>query len=214
MSNKLLITILSIIGIVGFLALSYAMTSSPKNSLFAEVNQIKQSDHLTWSKEKKNILVEYSDLQCPACKSFHDLLKQFESTQSAEYAITKKIAFVYRHYPLAQHQYANDAAYAAEAAGKQGKFFEMTDLIFQNQDTWSKRADAKDIFLGYAQDLSLNLEQFKKDRESQAVKTKVSEDLLSGEKAQIQGTPTFFLNGKKLDDVRSFDEFKRLLKDL
>lgn len=214
MSNKLLITILSAIAIVGFLALSYVFTSSPKNSLYAEINTIKSGDYLKWSPEKKNVLVEYSDLQCPACRSFHSLMKQFESTQSAEYEITKKVTFIYRHYPLAQHQYAYDAAYAAEAAGRQGKFYEMIDLIFQAQDTWSKRSDAKDIFLGYAKDLNLNIEQFKKDRDSQSVKTKVNDDLLSGQKGDVQGTPTFYLNGKKLDDIRSFDEFKALLKNL
>lgn len=214
MSNKLLITILSIIGVVGFLALSYVITSSPKNSLFPEINQIKDSDHLTWSNEKKNILVEYSDLQCPACKAFHSLLKQFESTQSAEYAITQKVTFVYRHFPLSQHQFAYDTAYAAEAAGKQGKFYEMVDLIFQNQDSWSKMNNIQEVLLGYAKELNLNIEQFKKDKDSQEAKNKVSEDLLSGEKGQVQGTPAFFLNGKKLDDIKSFDEFKRLLKSL
>lgn len=216
MSNKILIGIVSILVIFGLLFVVYKFTNTPQVTNFHEVNVIKSDDHIKWSPDRKNILVEYSDLQCPACKSFHDLIKsEFEATRSGQVDVTKKVTFVYRHFPLFEaHQYAYDAAYSTEAAGKQGKFFEMADMMFDHQDEWVSKGNVKQAFEGFAQSLKLDLDQFKKDRDSIEVKDRVQEDLLSGQKASVNGTPTFYLNGQKLDSIRSFDEFKRLLQNL
>lgn len=213
--NTAVITLVSLAIIFGFLLLVYKLTSTPptQTPIPKEIQTVSSSDHLKWSPEKKNILLEYSDLQCPACKAFHDVIKaQIEATPSGGVDITKKITFVYRHFPLEQHQFAKDAAYAAEAAGKQSKFFEMVDLLFNKQDEWSKSKDPKEDFVKLAQQLNLNIDNFKKDIESEEIKKKVEQDFTSGLQAQVRATPTFLLNGKKLDNIKSFDEFKKLLQ--
>ncbi len=215
MTNKVIITILSVVFIIGFLLLAYKMTNAPTVTVFPQVNVIKADDHIKWSPNKKNILVEYSDLQCPACKEFQDLIQsQFEASGSAHHSIVNGVTFVYRHFPLYQiHPFAYDASYAAEAAGKQGKFFEMVDLIFKNQTVWEKKPNPKSEFETYAKNLNLDVAQYDKDVDSKEVKDRVQEDLISGNKAGINGTPTFFLNGKKLDNINSFDDFVKLLKN-
>lgn len=219
MVNKIIIGVASVLATIGFLFLVYQITNKPTVSSFPDVSKISVNDHIKWSPEKKNILVEYSDLQCPACKAFHNLIKAMEgnssgSSPSAEFKIGQKVTFVYRHFPLAQHENADEAAYAAEAAGKQGKFYEMTDKLFETQDDWSKDSDPKKKFVTYAGELKLDLDQFKKDMESKAVKDKVKADLNSGTKFQVLATPTFYLNGEKLDNIRSFEEFSKLLEEL
>lgn len=213
--NKIVIGLVSLIAIFGFLFIAYKLTNTPQSREYPVVNKVNSSDHIKWSSEKKNILVEYSDLQCPACKAFHELItNQIEASASGNTDITKKITFVYRHFPLVQHQYAEEAAYSAEAAGNQDKFFAMADILFKNQDTWAKSKDPKKEFETYAKELNLNIEKYKKEYESKEVKERVNADLLSGQQAKVNATPTFYLNGKKLDTVRSFDEFIQLLKNL
>lgn len=201
MQNKVLLTAISIAAIVGFLFIVYYFMNGSDNKSQTEAYTIKSSDHIKWDNRKKNILVEYSDFQCPACKVFHEKLKKIEP---------KNITFVYRHYPLTQHTNALLAAYASEAAGRQNKFFAMADLLFGTQTDWANLQNPKDFFINLAKKLNLNLDQFKKDIDSTDVKNKVQEELLSGDRVGVQATPTFFLNGKKLE-FGSFDEFKKLL---
>ncbi|QQG44131.1 MAG: thioredoxin domain-containing protein [Candidatus Roizmanbacteria bacterium] len=213
--NTIIYTIIGVILIIGFLFLAYNLTSTPeKNVVYKETQTLTSSDHIKWSPDKKNLLVEYSDLQCPACKAYHDVIKSQIETASSGAEITKKITFVYRHFPLSQHQYAQPAAYAAEAAGKQGKFYEMIDLIFEAQDSWSKSSNPNEEFVKMAQKLNLDMDKFKKDFDSQEVKNKVNQDYQSGIQAQVRSTPSFYLNGQKLDKVSSFDDFIKLLKEV
>ncbi len=116
--------------------------------------------------------------------------------------------------PLYQiHDKAYISAYAAEAAGKQNKFWEMADLIFTN-NKWETSKNPKNEFINFAKELGLDLEKFKKDIDSSEVKNKVDENLKEGEQMGISSTPIFFLNGQKLDNLKSFDELKTLLKNL
>jgi protein-disulfide isomerase len=215
MKNKIVITVISVSLIFGFLALAYKLTNAPQVTNFPQVNVLDSTDHIKWSPDKKNLLVEYSDFECSACQSFHNLIKsQIESPQSKNYDLTKKITLVYRHFPLYQiHPYTQDASYAAEAAGKQGKFFEMIDLIFTRQNDWVKKGNVKAEFEKYAGELKLNADQFKKNRDSKDVKDKVAGDTLSGEKVGISATPTFFINGKKIENLNSFDDFVAVLRE-
>jgi len=162
-------------------------------------------DWIKGDKEAKVVLVEYGDFQCPACAAYHPLVEKLV----AEYG--KDFQFVYRHFPLQQHANAKPAAYASEAAGKQGKFWEMYNLIYSRQKDWSEKKNADDIFLEYAGSLGLNLDQFKKDRDSQEAKDKVKKDYDSGIANKINATPTFFLNGKKIQP-QSYEEFAELIK--
>ena len=213
--NTIIISIVSVLGTFVLLFGVYKLVNQPVQTDFPQVKQLKANDHIKWSPDKKNILVEYSDLQCPACKNAHNILKTIEASGSADFEITKKVTFVYRHFPLSQiHNKANVAAYAAEAAGKQDKFWEMADLLFDNQQTWKESNNPQqEDFVNYAKELKLDLEKFKKDIDSSEVKNKVAEDLKEAGQMGINSTPTFFLNGQKVN-VNSFDEFKILLKNL
>ena len=216
--NKVVIGIVSLIAIFIFLLVAYQFTNTTSDKTFPEVSVINSTEHVTWATDsagKKNVLVEYSDFQCPACKSFYEFMKsEIEASGAANANIMKKVTFVYRHFPLAQHAYAEDAAYAAEAAAKQGKFFEFSAVLFDKQKEWSENKDAVKKFESYAKDLGLDMEKFKKDRDSKETKDKVNADLLSGQKAEVNSTPTFYLNGKKLGPINSFEEFLKPLQDL
>ena len=213
--NTIIISVISVLGTFLLLYGVYQLVNQPVVTDFPQTRKLKSTDHVKWSPDKKNILVEYSDFQCPSCKGAHDILKTIDASGSANFEITKKVAFVYRYFPLSQiHDKANISAYVAEAAGIQGKFWEMSDLLFDNQTSWSTSNDPQnEFFLKYATELKLNIDQFKKDSDSTDVKNRVAEDLREAEQIGVNSTPTFFLNGQKVD-VNSYDEFKSLLKSL
>ena len=123
------------------------------------------------------------------------------------------MALVYRHFPLPQHLGAKPAAYAAEAAGQQGQFWEMADLIFDNQSDWAGRRNVAEIFTGYAKDLNLDLTKFQSDVAAKAIKEAVEADKVSGNKFAVAGTPTFFLNGQKIENPKNYEEFKKIIND-
>jgi len=153
------------------------------------------------------VLMEYSDFQCPACRSYYPLMRQL--TQE----FGDKITFVYRHFPLSSiHQNAEFAARASEAAAKQGKFWEMHDLLFEKQNEWAKVTNLEPLFISYATLLGLDTEQFKIDWRSKEIKNLVITYRAHAVKAGLQGTPTFFLAGEKIVNPNSIDEFRLLIK--
>lgn len=153
-------------------------------------------------------IVEYSDFQCPACAFY------FSMTQQLIEEIGNEARLVYRHFPLDSiHQNAKMAARAAEAAGSMGKFWEMHDLLFERQDQWSNLSDPKETFIGYAQELALDQDQFSAALDSADIKNAVDEDQSSGFGFGLRGTPTFFVNGVQIDNPQSYDEFKKIILD-
>jgi len=167
-----------------------------------------ESDWIKGNKEAKIVITEYSDFQCPACASYYGVVKQIHKD------FGDNLAIVYRHFPLRQiHANAEIAALSAEAAGKQGKFWEMHDMIFENQKKWEGEKNAGEIFIKYGEDLGLNIEKFKQDLDSKEVKDKVEADYQSGIKAGVNHTPTFFLNGAEIQNPRSYEEFKNIINE-
>lgn len=164
-----------------------------------------------WSKgnpESPIILVEYGDFQCPACAAYHPMIDQLVKQRGNDFR------FVYRHFPLKSiHPNADGASRASEAAGMQGKFWEMYDIIYQRQTSWSNlgRGTVEETFIGYAKELGLNEEQFKKDMASDAVKDKVDNQLKDGTASGVSSTPTLFLNGEKIANPRSYEEFIQVI---
>ncbi len=202
----ILFTILIIVGALIWGLGQFLNNSSTKNPT-PSVSTISVSDQIKWNREAKVVLIEYSDFQCPACAAYYSVLKQVAADFKSD------VAFVYRHFPLRQiHQNSELAARAAEAAGKQGKFWEMHDLLFENQKEWSGEKKAEELFKRYAVSLNLNVEQFGTDIDSQEIKDKVNNDYRSGVSFGINATPTFFLNGEKLQNPRTYEEFKSLLQ--
>ncbi len=174
------------------------------------VSQIVATDHVIGNASSTLVLVEYSDFQCPACRAYAPIVKELTTTYK------DKMLFVYRYFPLYQiHLNAKITAQAAEAAGNQGKFWEMHDLLFTNQDDWSSKSPSniEVVLAQYAGQIGLDVEKFKADLNSVATKDRVAVDLASGLKAQVGGTPTFFLNGRMLDhqEINTADKFKVLI---
>jgi len=196
-----------ILGIVGlFIGLVYmAGGTPPVTSLGVPVNEA--TDHIKGPNTAKATLVEYSDFECPACAQYEPLLREVAK------AFPNDLRFVYRHYPLVQiHQSALPAAQASEAAHKQGKFWEMHDILFDRHDSWTRATTSiQDIFSGYAAELGLNKDQFITDLKDTSVTDKINNDMNSGASSGVTGTPTFYLNGKKISP-RSLEEFKALIQ--
>lgn len=205
--KRLLLWTLVLIGTTGLVYGMVKLGSSKTDQTAILINAVSPSDWTTGNKEAKVVLVEYSDFQCPACAYYYPALKQL--TQDFK----DKISFTYRNFPLSQHLNSRAASYAAEAAGKQNKFWEMHDMLFENQTAWENRGDAETVFVGYAQKLGLNIDQFKKDIVSKEVKDKVENDLQGGIKSNVNATPTVFLNGKKMDLPSNYDELKNIINE-
>ncbi|KKS38311.1 MAG: hypothetical protein A3G49_06180 [Candidatus Sungbacteria bacterium RIFCSPLOWO2_12_FULL_41_11] len=180
---------------------------SPTATTASLVLAVSDNDWFKGAKDAQVVLVEYSDFQCPACKAYYPFLKKLNADFEG------KIKFIYRHFPLPQHKNAKIAALVTEAAGKQGKFWEMHDLIFENQDKWSGENNAGEIFAQYAHFLGLDTEKLGQDLNSSEVKEKVENDLQSGIQSKVNSTPTFFLNGVKLQNPRSYDEFRKIIEE-
>ena len=137
-------------------------------------------------------LEEFGDFQCPPCGMFHPILKQMKEEFGDQLQVT------FREYPLANHQHAVPAASAAEAAGLQGKFWEMHALIFEHQKDWTTEFDARPVFEGYAKQIGIDVERFKRDVNSDRVEQRI---FLDGKRARSMGvnsTPTVFLNGREV----------------
>lgn len=139
-------------------------------------------------------LVEFSDFQCPACRTFSPVVDDLITNN------TDKLFFVYRHYPLSQHAYAKSAALAAEAAGEQGKFWEMSKLLFENQDIFSAAPWGE-----LADQLKLDRTKFDAALQSNTLKTKIDQDETAAIRLGLPGTPSFFLNGVMITVVSPAD---------
>jgi protein-disulfide isomerase len=154
-----------------------------------------ERDHIVGPETAPVTLVEYGDYECPYCGAAHGVTKQL----SQEFG--DDLRFVFRHFPLTQiHPHSGLAAEAAEAAGAQGGFWGMHDLLFEHQD----RLSPQDV-LGYARTLGLDLGRFVSDLRDHVHAPKVREDFRSGVRSGVNGTPTFFVNGVRHNGGWDFD---------
>ena len=138
-------------------------------------------------------LEEFGDFQCPPCGLLHPVLKTMEQE------FGPRLRIIFREYPLVPaHQHALAAARSAEAAGMQGKFWEMHDLLYENQKSWSNAFDVRPIFEGYATKIGLDLEKFRRDSSSETVAQRIFLDGKRGTSLGVKGTPTVFMNGREV----------------
>lgn len=185
----------------------YAMSSAPSDELTEEI-VITQTDHVRGAKDGKVTLVEFGDFQCPACGAYEPIVRQV----LADNKDTLKVVF--RHFPLVQiHRNALLAAKASEAASVQGKFWEMHDILFDKQDEWGNAMNARDFILTYATTLGLDTKKFLADLDSKTIEEKIIAEMREGARLGIPGTPTFFLNGKKLENVGDLASFNKAIKE-
>jgi protein-disulfide isomerase len=176
-----------------------------KKDAGAPSTAVSASNHLKGSGSV--VLVEYGDFECPGCARFEPIIRQVIEKYG------DKITFQFRNFPLTQiHQNAMAAHRASEAADKQGKYWEMHDVLFDNRTSWIAEAgvstsQAVSIFEGYAQQLGLDVEKFKQDVSSSAVNDVIQADIKAGQDLRVTSTPTFFLDGTKLEDARDTLEY-------
>lgn len=146
-------------------------------------------------------LTEYSDFQCPACGQFYPVVKEIVEQYSDQ------IAFEYKHFPLVTiHPYAVPAAKAAEAAAQQGKFFEMHDKLFENQTIWSRTANPTVYFDQYAEEIGLDVELYKQHYRASLIANHIDDQYKEARDKGFTGTPTFELNGQRMN-FETFEDF-------
>lgn len=161
-------------------------------------------------------VVEFGDFECPACGAAHPVVLRIQEEYSG------RINYIFRHFPLTQHNFGQTAAEAAEAAGAQGKFWEMYNKLYETQSDWGANLEkeltplnrgkittkAVDMFVGYAQEMDLDTERFSKEVSENKYNDKIQRDISDGYSLGVNSTPTFFINGQKLVGVPSFEDFK------
>ena len=170
------------------------------------------SNH-TFGNNTKNVeLLVYGDFECSVCGQFYPIEKQVTEKYKDQ------IKFVFRHFPIDSiHPNARPASRAAEAAGLQGKFFEMHDLLYETQSQWISQVtnDPQPIFESYAQQLGLDIAKYKLDYAAENTNSTINADKQEGNDKGITGTPTYYLNGVKLNngDISSVEAFSKKIDE-
>src|SRR5581483_7136205 len=170
---------------------------------------VRADSHRTGSASAPVTVVEFGDFQCPSCGAAYPLLKQMLTDYNGQ------VSLVFRNFPLTQiHPNALIGAEAAEAAGAQGKYWEMHDMLFQNQNEWADSTTPLDSFVKYAQSLHLDIDAFKQAMSSHAGDALIQRDQNDGNALGVTGTPTLFLNGHEMDGVPDYASLKAELDAL
>ena len=151
-----------------------------------------ESMHIRGNPDAPVTLEEFGDFQCPPCGN----IAVFIDELAKEYG--PRLRIVFRNFPLPNHKYAREAALAAEAAGLQGRFWEMHDVLYREQAVWSKADNVRELFDSYAGMIGLNLDQFKEDMDAEKTKARVDSDHERGDSLGVQSTPTVFINKRQL----------------
>ena len=205
MSKQFLgVIVIVILVFVGIFALSGSKNPPSSGKSGGSTSTLTQ--HIEGQGKDGITLTEYGDYECPYCGQYFPVVKQVQT----EY--NQQIFFQFRNFPLVSiHQNAFAGARAAEAAGLMNKFWEMHDLLYENQTQWSGATDPTPFFNQYATELGLNVTQFKTDYASSQVNNLINADMAEGNKLNIQGTPTFFLDGKQISVGESAASFEKLI---
>lgn len=199
MKNPWVIILVLVVVLIGG-SIWYSNTVSEKNN-----EGIEFKPHLKGNLESAVELVEYSDFECPACSAFQPYLDEVLAAHENE------IKFEYRHFPLPMHPQAEPAARASEAAAQQDAFFPFASLLFKNQATWTKAPNPTAKFIEYATELGLDIDKFKRQMNAPVTRDKVKADRKAAIALGLTGTPTFFLNGQKMN-IASYDDFKKQIE--
>jgi protein-disulfide isomerase len=213
MSKNFMIILAVIIAIlVGIFFFSGSKSDNNTNT----ASTSKATNHVIGQNKKGVVLLEYGDFQCQFCGVYYPTVKQVVSKYGDD------IAFQFKNLPLSQiHPNAFAAARAAEAADKQGKYWEMYAVLFERQKLWESTTSPYSTFEGYAKELGLNTNKFKQDYQSSEVNDAINADVAAFKKTgQEQSTPTFFVNGKFIplsdladDNGPSLEKFSKVIDD-
>ncbi len=192
-SSKLWILALSTLGLstVAMFFLPAILVQQSGGSSSPLSKAVSKDDHSIGNIQSNVTVVIYSDLQCPACAGANEFFGRIETDYK------ERVHFVHRHFPTPLHKNSLLAALAAEAAGKQGKFFDMRDAILRTQNEWAhkSKADAYQYFVGLSSRLGLSVKQFEVDFHSKQLLAQVFDDIKSGRDSSLQSVPSIFING-------------------
>ncbi len=185
-------------------------SSSTPGFTATQTSAATSTDHMRGNTTAKVTMIEYGDYECPACGQYEPLVQQLYKSYG------DRVLFIFRNFPLYQiHPFAMISAQATEAANLQGKYWEMHDLLYSKQNEWSTDTNLtpSDViskyFNGYAQSIGINVTQFDTDINSAAVKARIQSDLALGNAAQIDHTPTFFINNMQIPNPQSLADFQK-----
>jgi len=207
MSKRFILILVAIVLLfVGLSMTSKKKATAPTNSTS---NSDQPTNHITGEGKKNVTLIEYGDYQCPACGAYYPLVKRLVEKYKSD------IFFQFRNFPLSSiHPNAFAGARAAEAAGKQNKYWEMHDKLYEEQKTWSAANNSKSYFEQYAQALGLDVNKFLTDFSSDETNNGINADITAANKIGATSTPTFVLDGRKIDEnPRDEESFIKLIED-
>ncbi len=195
-----------VLGFVGFLAFKDKGKTSNNGG---STGNAQPSEHKIGAGKKGVTLLEYGDFQCPSCGTFFPIVEQVKAKYGDD------ITFQFRNFPLTQiHNNAMSAHRAAEASAKQNKFWEMYTILYSRQQIWSNSKNATQNMEDYASEIGINVEQFKTDFQSTEVNSIINADIAEGNKLGVDSTPTFFINGKKVDDIEpTLESFSKVIDE-
>ncbi len=198
----LIITLVLFLG--GIYFLSKTSTTNPTKE--TKVLQIDYSKGQKIGSDSAKVkLVEFSDFQCPACLAAEPVVRAIRDSNL-------QVQLIYRHFPLPQHSHGKQAANLAEAAGEQGKFWQMHDALFETQSQWSALPDATAFFNDLVKQLGLDETKVKTSLEKGTFNSKIADDIAEGQTLGVNSTPTFFINGQKLN-LQSFDDLNTVINE-
>lgn len=195
-------------GLVWYAVLTINKPAPAAQPAAATAQLVREDSHrLTSPAVEKAQLVEFLDFECESCRAAHPLVEELK----AEYG--DRITFVNRYFPLPGHRNSGTAALAVEASAMQGKYQQMAAKLFETQAQWGGKQDSQaSVFRGYAQELGLDMAGYDAAVADEKTKERIRKDVADGTALGVKGTPTFFLNGKKLV-LNTEAEFRQLLTD-
>ncbi|MBI5151485.1 MAG: thioredoxin domain-containing protein [Candidatus Pacebacteria bacterium] len=197
--------------LIGTFLLVFVVAFMFSNKAGAPVEQTRllgDAHNATGSAQPKVTIVEFSDLQCPACKAAQPLVKKIVEANPNE------VKLVYRHFPLSQHKYAQLAALAAETAGSMGKFWPYHDRLFEQQEVWGTETQENvlNIFKDFAKEFSIPPDLMEQSLKTKTFEQKVAQDIADGTALGVNSTPTFFVNGQRTQTADLQSTVEKYLK--
>jgi len=210
MKRSLPVLIVMIVGLLAigsgaFLYRAKRVASAPPKISKTETETGGQVVHSLGPDNAAVTLEEFGDYQCPPCGHLSEPISKLQKQHN--------LRVIYRNFPLPAHRWAKDAAYAAEAAGRQGKFWQMHDLLYREQEVWSQSMDARALFQAYAGMLQLDISRFRQDMDDPEIQRQVELDQRRGALIGVKTTPTIFLNNQAVPGPELMpDEFPKAVE--
>lgn len=187
--KQIIIIVLIVVGIIGAAVIFAGDKETTTGAL---------SNNFYGQEEGVVTVTEFADFQCPACASFYPIFSQVKEV------LASQVRFEFRHFPLVQiHPNAIAAHRASQAAANQDKFWEMHDLLFERLQSWNSVNNPAEVFEQYAEELQLDMEQYRSEVSSSEVLGAINADIELGKSKGVSGTPTFFIDGERIEDLSS-----------